>query len=82
MFKNIVMFIVAAISLIYLVNPTLGVFELLPDNLPGVGNIDEGFATLLLLSSARHFGVDLTALFGRDKSKALPEGEQQKELPR
>lgn len=75
MFKNVLMFIVAAISLIYLVNPTLGVFELLPDNLPGVGNIDEGFATLLLLNSARYFGIDLTAMFARDKSNALPEGK-------
>jgi uncharacterized membrane protein YkvA (DUF1232 family) len=81
MLKNVLMFIIAAISLIYLVNPTLGVFELLPDNLPGVGNIDEGLATLLLLNSARYFGIDLTTLFARDKEKALSDG-QQKRLPR
>ena len=35
---------------VYLINPTLGVFELIPDNLPIVGNIDEVFVAGLLLS--------------------------------
>lgn len=39
----------AAVSGIYLLNPTAGVFELLPDNLPVVGNLDEAGATVLLL---------------------------------
>jgi uncharacterized membrane protein YkvA (DUF1232 family) len=36
--------------IVYLINPTLGVFELIPDNLPVVGNIDEVFVAGLLLS--------------------------------
>lgn len=36
------------LGLVYLINPTFGVFELLPDNLPFVGNLDEGGAMLLL----------------------------------
>jgi len=36
----------AIISLIYLLNPTFGVFELIPDNLPLVGNLDEGAAAV------------------------------------
>lgn len=36
--------------IVYLINPTLGVFELIPDNLPIVGNIDEVFVAGLLLS--------------------------------
>ncbi len=32
----------------YLANPTLGVFELVPDNLPFVGNLDEGAAGIFL----------------------------------
>lgn len=37
------------LCLIYLVNPGLGIFELLPDNLPIVGNLDEGAAAALLV---------------------------------
>ncbi len=35
--------IVALVSACYLFNPDFGVFELLPDNLPVVGNLDEVF---------------------------------------
>ncbi|MCU0519751.1 MAG: DUF1232 domain-containing protein [Anaerolineae bacterium] len=35
-------------GLIYILNPTAGVLELLPDNLPFVGNLDEGAAFALL----------------------------------
>ena len=38
----------ALLGLIYILNPTLGVFELIPDNLPLVGNLDEGAAFLLM----------------------------------
>lgn len=43
-----ILLIIACI--VYLINPTLGVFELIPDNLPVVGNIDEVFVAGLLLS--------------------------------
>lgn len=32
----------------YILNPTAGVFEILPDNLPFVGNLDEGVAFMLV----------------------------------
>lgn len=54
--------IVAIISAIYLINPTLGVFELLPDNIPLVGNLDEAFFTLALLSSLGALGMKLPFL--------------------
>ncbi|MFM7133431.1 MAG: DUF1232 domain-containing protein [Planctomycetota bacterium] len=53
---------VALISAIYLVNPTLGVFELLPDVLPIVGNLDEAFFTLALVSSLAALGIELPML--------------------
>ena len=31
----------------YLLNPTLGIFELIPDTIPVVGNLDEGAAAIL-----------------------------------
>lgn len=55
---------------IYLMNPTMGVFELLPDNLPGVGNIDEAAATLVIVNAFRYFGFDITALFRREELSA------------
>lgn len=43
--------------LFYLLNPTAGAFELLPDILPIVGNIDEGVATFGLLIALNNMGV-------------------------
>ena len=53
----------AVIGLIYILNPTLGIFELLPDNLPLVGNLDEGLAFLLIW-----FG--LVEYFGRKDTQS------------
>ena len=43
------------IAIVYLLNLTAGFIEFLPDNLPVVGNIDEGGAGALLLK-----GIQLT----------------------
>lgn len=48
------------LGLLYLLNPTAGIFELLPDALPIVGNLDEALAVTLLLASLREYGLDLT----------------------
>jgi hypothetical protein len=42
---------------IYILNPTLGLFELLPDNAPGVGNLDEAGAAALLIFGLRYLLV-------------------------
>jgi len=44
----ILVYLMAALGAVYLLNPTAGIFELLPDNLPVVGNLDEGVAAMLL----------------------------------
>lgn len=41
-------YLVAALGLVYILNPTLGILELLPDNLPIVGNLDEGAAFMMI----------------------------------
>lgn len=41
-----VVYLIALLGLIYLLNPTFGVFELIPDNLPIIGNLDEGAAAI------------------------------------
>jgi hypothetical protein len=51
--KPIGLVVVAALSALYLINPTAGLIELLPDNLPWIGNLDEGAATALLLWAVR-----------------------------
>ena len=47
------------LSLIYLLNPGFGWIELIPDNIPIVGNLDEVAATILLLNCLAYFGLDL-----------------------
>jgi len=39
------------ISAIYILNPTMGIIEVLPDNLPLVGNLDEAGATVLFMKA-------------------------------
>ncbi|MHC4884067.1 MAG: YkvA family protein [Planctomycetota bacterium] len=60
------------LSLIYLLNPSAGFIELIPDNLPVVGNIDEAGATWLIIACLRYLGVDLSALFHRTPKPQLP----------
>ncbi|MFK7789525.1 MAG: hypothetical protein AB8C95_08570 [Phycisphaeraceae bacterium] len=47
----------ALISVVYLLNPGAGVFEILPDNIPFIGNLDEVGALLMLLKCLQHFGI-------------------------
>jgi len=54
-----------AVALVYLANPTAGFFELIPDALPVVGNLDEGVAVVILLNTLRYYGIDPTDLWGR-----------------
>jgi len=58
--KKALVFMLGAVSALYLLNPTAGFFELIPDNFPIIGNLDEVVATLLLLRCLAYFGVDLS----------------------
>jgi hypothetical protein len=53
------------LALLYLLNPSLGLFEFLPDNIPLLGNLDEASATMVLLGALRHHGLDLTRMFAK-----------------
>jgi hypothetical protein len=48
-----------AAGVLYLINPGLGVFELLPDNLPLVGNLDEAAAAFVVLGAMHYLGMRL-----------------------
>ena len=60
--KDILVILLGLLSLIYLINPTIGVVEIIPDNFPIIGNLDEAAACAILLSVLRYFGIDLTSL--------------------
>jgi uncharacterized membrane protein YkvA (DUF1232 family) len=45
---NWLLYLVSIVGFIYLLNPTFGVIELIPDNIPIVGNLDEGAAAILV----------------------------------
>lgn len=49
-------------AVIYILNPTIGVFEFIPDNLPIFGNLDEATATGILI-----WGVK--TLFGKSEKE-------------
>lgn len=68
MLKEFVIIIVAIIAGIYLLNPTFGYIELIPDNFPIIGNLDEAGAVAILVNTFGYYGFDMTKLYGRKKS--------------
>jgi uncharacterized membrane protein YkvA (DUF1232 family) len=63
--KDYLVLIVGIISTLYLINPTAGIFELIPDNIPLIGNLDEGVATTLIISCLNYFGYNLGQFFNK-----------------
>lgn len=55
--KSFLVLLLGAGSAIYLLNIGAGVFELIPDNIPIAGNLDELAATVLLLHCLNYFGI-------------------------
>lgn len=55
--------VLMVLSVVYILNPTAGVFELLPDALPFVGNIDELFAFYVLAASIQYYRSGDFAVF-------------------
>lgn len=66
--QNLIVLGLGAVATLYLLNPTAGLIEFIPDNFPYVGNLDEAAAVLLLLQCLRYFGIDLTGFFARTPS--------------
>ncbi len=76
--KSIVVAVIAVFCGIYLINPGFGFIELLPDNLPVIGNLDEATMAAILVACLRYFGFDLTKFFGTkatEKSKSIVDVE-------
>ena len=67
--KSFAVFCMGVISFLYLLNVGVGVIELIPDNIPLIGNLDEGAAAILLIICLKYFGLDLTKIFKKDIDK-------------
>ena len=61
--KSLGVAVLGLISIAYLANFGVGIIELIPDNIPFVGNLDEAGAALLLINCLAYFGLDLRRLF-------------------
>lgn len=77
--RGFIVFCTGVISAMYLFNIGAGFIELIPDNIPIVGNLDEAGAAALLVMCLGYFGIDLTNIFKKKpddkhikKHKSLP----------
>jgi hypothetical protein len=61
--KSVWVAIAGVLSVIYILNPTTGIYELLPDNIPFIGNLDEGTAAYVLCSCVEYFRGRVIGLF-------------------
>jgi uncharacterized membrane protein YkvA (DUF1232 family) len=65
--KTFFVILAGVFAFVYLLNPTAGFLEFIPDNIPVVGNLDEAGATALLIASLGYFGIDFAHLFKRNE---------------
>lgn len=68
--KKLGIVLIGLFCLIYILNPGAGFFELIPDNLPIIGNLDEAAAVAVLLMCLKYFGINLPDIFRRDSDQA------------
>jgi hypothetical protein len=70
--KTLFVVVTGLIGLVYLLNPTAGFLELIPDNIPIIGNLDEAAATLLVVNTVRYLRGSYSGK--KNKKEQLPEG--------
>jgi len=54
-----------ALGSVYMINPTFGIFEVFPDTLPIVGNLDEAAVLFLMYNAMRYLGMRLPEFLER-----------------
>jgi hypothetical protein len=64
--RSVLVWLVCIGLAVYLMNPGGGQHELLTDDKPFVGNLDEVLATIILISGLRYFGLDIAKFFSKD----------------
>lgn len=69
--RSIFAVIAGLFGVFYILNPTAGLFELIPDNFPIIGNLDEAAAVFLILACLRYFNIDLMKYFKSSKNLNL-----------
>lgn len=57
----------AFFALIYLINPTAGFLEFIPDNIPLIGNLDEAGAVFILMAALKYFGFEMPNIFKKEE---------------
>lgn len=67
--KSLMVLALGALAGLYLINPTAGIFELIPDIVPVVGNLDEAAAVLILTNVLAYYGIDVSRFLGRQHRK-------------
>jgi hypothetical protein len=67
--KRILIVLAGLLSAVYLFNPGAGIFELIPDNIPGIGNVDEGLAAYVLFSVVSYLLGKNVGMFGAKSSE-------------
>ncbi len=65
--KPVLVALLGILSVFYILNPGAGIFELIPDNIPFIGNLDEAGAVFILLACLRYFNIDLANIFQRSR---------------
>jgi len=63
--KRVGVFLIGVFCVIYLLNPGAGVFELIPDNIPFFGNLDEVTAVATLYMCLNYLGFSLSRFLRR-----------------
>ena len=58
------------LSALYLLNPGFGIFEIIPDTLPIVGNLDEGAAAYVLFSTITYLLGKNFGMFSKEENPA------------
>jgi uncharacterized membrane protein YkvA (DUF1232 family) len=69
--KDLIVLVFAALAALYMINPTAGFLEFIPDAFPIIGNLDEATATLIIINALRYFGLDVSRLFGRGERETI-----------
>ena len=69
LFKEMVIVGLGLFAVVYLIFPTLGIFELIPDAVPLIGSMDEAAATVVIVNTLNYYGLDLGRLYGKPKKR-------------
>jgi uncharacterized membrane protein YkvA (DUF1232 family) len=66
--KKLMVILLGIICFLYLLNPAAGLFEIIPDNIPFIGNIDEGLVAYLLFSCIQYLRGKEIGIFDKKKN--------------